>query len=222
MPWSVGNSSFYESVIQAIAERYEIDLDTPWQELSEEQQDLFLYGTEGERDLRPVPQPDGPQALVHARVRGHRREPRAALPRDRLARSSASGSRSTCRSGRARSASGARLKPEVLAVTVGERNIHEFTQMSVTRVARVPRRARADRDRAADRRADREGDPRAADVPRRRRRRLPHARPRGARRSPAARRSGSGSRRRSARSSSACSTSSTSRRSACTSATTAG
>src|SRR5881409_1760397 len=28
---------------------------------------------------------------------------------------------------------GARLKPEVLAVTVGEKNIHEFTQMSVTR-----------------------------------------------------------------------------------------
>src|SRR5881409_2975113 len=28
---------------------------------------------------------------------------------------------------------GARLKPEVLAVTVGEKNIHEFTQMSVQR-----------------------------------------------------------------------------------------
>src|SRR5262245_24138653 len=27
---------------------------------------------------------------------------------------------------------GARLKPEVLAVTVGERNIHEFTKLSVT------------------------------------------------------------------------------------------
>ena len=27
---------------------------------------------------------------------------------------------------------GARLKPEVLAVTVGERNIHQFTQLSVT------------------------------------------------------------------------------------------
>ncbi len=34
--------------------------------------------------LRPVPQPHGPQALVHALVRGHRQEPRAALPRDRL------------------------------------------------------------------------------------------------------------------------------------------
>ena len=28
---------------------------------------------------------------------------------------------------------GARLKPEVLAVTVGERNIHEFTRFSITR-----------------------------------------------------------------------------------------
>ena len=45
--------------------------------------------------------------------------------------------------------------------------------------ARVPRRARPDRGGAADRRAHRQGDPRAADVPRRRRRRLPHARPRG-------------------------------------------
>src|SRR5206468_868624 len=49
VPWSVGNSSFYESVIQAIAERWEIDLDKPWQALSAEQQDLFLYGTKGER-----------------------------------------------------------------------------------------------------------------------------------------------------------------------------
>src|SRR5256886_12938224 len=28
---------------------------------------------------------------------------------------------------------GARLKPEVLAVTVGERNIHQFTQLSISR-----------------------------------------------------------------------------------------
>ena len=60
VPWSVGGSSFYESVIQAIADRYEIDLDTPWCELTEEQQDLFLYGTGGDTRLRPVPQPHGP------------------------------------------------------------------------------------------------------------------------------------------------------------------
>src|SRR5205823_7831202 len=31
---------------------------------------------------------------------------------------------------------GARLKPEVLAVTVGEKSIHEFTRMSVARALR--------------------------------------------------------------------------------------
>ena len=35
-------------------------------------------------DLRPLPQPDGAAALVHARLRGDRQEPRAALPRDGL------------------------------------------------------------------------------------------------------------------------------------------
>src|SRR6266498_3734375 len=49
VPWAVGNSGFYESVIQAIADRYEIPLDEPWENLSDEEQDLFLYGTEGER-----------------------------------------------------------------------------------------------------------------------------------------------------------------------------
>src|SRR4030095_7700873 len=31
VPWSVGSSSFYESVIPAIADRYQIELDTPSQ-----------------------------------------------------------------------------------------------------------------------------------------------------------------------------------------------
>src|SRR5206468_253135 len=49
VPWSLGNSSFYESVIQAIADRYEIDLELPWQELVEEHQNLFLFGTDGDK-----------------------------------------------------------------------------------------------------------------------------------------------------------------------------
>ena len=49
MPWSVMSSNFYESVIQAIADRYEIDLETPWNELPEEQRNRFLHGTDGER-----------------------------------------------------------------------------------------------------------------------------------------------------------------------------
>ncbi|MDW8339642.1 MAG: excinuclease ABC subunit UvrA, partial [Thermoleophilia bacterium] len=49
VPWTVGGQGFYESVIEAIADRYEIPLDVPWRELTREQQDKFLYGTDGER-----------------------------------------------------------------------------------------------------------------------------------------------------------------------------
>ncbi|MDP9376216.1 MAG: excinuclease ABC subunit UvrA [Actinomycetota bacterium] len=50
LPWSSGSStSYYEQMTQAIADRYEIDLERPWGELPEAQQDLFLYGTNGDR-----------------------------------------------------------------------------------------------------------------------------------------------------------------------------
>ena len=34
---------------QAIAEKWEVDMDTPWEDLPEEVRDTFLYGTNGER-----------------------------------------------------------------------------------------------------------------------------------------------------------------------------
>ncbi len=76
--------SFYESVIQAIAERWEIDLDKPWQDLTERAAGPVPVRHQGRADLRPVPQPHGAEALVHAQLRGDRPQPAAALPRDRL------------------------------------------------------------------------------------------------------------------------------------------
>src|SRR5499425_3177920 len=50
VPWSVGGSSgFYEAVIQAIADRYEIDTSKPWADLTEAEQERFLNGTDGEK-----------------------------------------------------------------------------------------------------------------------------------------------------------------------------
>ena len=49
VPWTIGSQSFYESVIEAIADRYEIPLDVPWRDLTDEQQDKFLYGTGGDK-----------------------------------------------------------------------------------------------------------------------------------------------------------------------------
>ena len=59
MPWAVGGSGFYESVIQAIADRYEIPTDVPWRELTREQQDYFLYGTGGDYFVFKAQGPSG-------------------------------------------------------------------------------------------------------------------------------------------------------------------
>ena len=49
LPWSTSASNYYEQMTQAIAEKWEVDLDTPWEDLPEEVRDTFLYGTNGDR-----------------------------------------------------------------------------------------------------------------------------------------------------------------------------
>ncbi len=46
-PWSraAAFSNYYDQVAEAIAEGYGVDLDAPWEKLSEEHRDLFLQGT---------------------------------------------------------------------------------------------------------------------------------------------------------------------------------
>src|SRR5437764_7136385 len=48
-PWAASASEYYDQLIQAIAERYNVDLDTPWDALPDEARDFFLYGTNGQR-----------------------------------------------------------------------------------------------------------------------------------------------------------------------------
>jgi excinuclease ABC subunit A len=132
VPWSVGNSGFYESVIQAIADRYEIPLDEPWENLSDEEQDLFLYGTEGERVYVSYRNRMGRKRSYMLAFEGiipslerRYRETDSSTQRERIEEYMSFRPCPVCK--------GARLKPEVLAVTVGGKNIHEFTRMSVTR-----------------------------------------------------------------------------------------
>jgi excinuclease ABC subunit A len=47
-PWANSASNYYEQMTEAIAELYDVDLDAPWEELSDEQREVFLYGTNGE------------------------------------------------------------------------------------------------------------------------------------------------------------------------------
>jgi len=132
VPWSVGNSTYYESVIQAIADRYEIDIDKPWRDLTEEQQNLFLYGTDGDKVYVTYRNRMGRRRAYTLAFEGivpslerRYRETDSSQQRERIEEYMSFRPCPVCK--------GARLKPEVLAVTVGEKNIHEFTRMSVTR-----------------------------------------------------------------------------------------
>src|SRR5438034_3187437 len=49
VPWSTSASNYYEQLISSIAERYGVDLETPWEDLPEDQRSFFLYGTNGDR-----------------------------------------------------------------------------------------------------------------------------------------------------------------------------
>jgi excinuclease ABC subunit A len=132
VPWAVGGSGFYESVIVAIAERYEIPTDVPWAELTEQQQDYFLYGTGGDKVYVQYRNRMGRrrsymvdfEGIVKSLERRYR-ETDSSSQRERIEEYMSFRPCPVCK--------GARLKPEVLAVTVADKNIHEFTRFSVTR-----------------------------------------------------------------------------------------
>ena len=133
VPWSLSSSSgFYESVIEAIADRYEIDTSKPWSELGERERNLFLNGTEGDRLYIQYRNAMGRkrsymlafEGIVPSLQRRYR-ETDSDTMRERIEEYMSFRPCPACK--------GARLRPEVLAVTVGEQNIHQLTQLSVTR-----------------------------------------------------------------------------------------
>jgi excinuclease ABC subunit A len=135
VPWTLGSQNFYDSVIEAIAERYEIPLDVPWRELTTEQQDKFLHGTGGERIFVTYRNRMGRKRQYTMAFEGlldnlqrRYRETDSSHARDRIEEYMSFRPCPEC--------NGARLKPEVLAVTIGGLSIHGFTKMSVARALR--------------------------------------------------------------------------------------
>ena len=122
-------------MIEAIAERYEIPLDVPWRELATEQQDRFLHGTGGEKIFVTYRNRMGRKRQYTMAFEGllnnlqrRYRETDSSHARDRIEEYMSFRPCPECH--------GARLKPEVLAVTIGDLSIHGFTQMSVARALR--------------------------------------------------------------------------------------
>ncbi|MGK2954972.1 MAG: excinuclease ABC subunit UvrA [Solirubrobacterales bacterium] len=130
-PWRMGYSGYWRRLIKSVAGTYDVDLDKPWQELSQEEQDLFLHGTGTERHTINSNSRSGRRRSYSVKFEGlvnnlERRyqESDSESVRDKIEEYMAEQPCPACK--------GARLRPESLAVTVGGISIRDFTEMSAT------------------------------------------------------------------------------------------
>ena len=130
LPYGQLSFGWLEQVFESIAKTFGVDTGVPWDDMSEQDRDLFLYGTGKER----IP-------LSYRNYQGRMRHYNSSFPgiikhlqrrfveteseqvRQKIEEYMADRPCPECK--------GARLKPTSLAVTVGERNIHQFTLLSV-------------------------------------------------------------------------------------------
>jgi excinuclease ABC subunit A len=131
-PWAVSASEYYDQLIQAISERYGVDLETPWDELPDSSQDFFLYGTNGDRVQVSYRNRFGRRRSYATTFEGivpnlerRYRETDSELTREKIEEYMTLRPCPECH--------GARLRPESRAVLVAGTPIHEFAALSARR-----------------------------------------------------------------------------------------
>ncbi len=114
---------------EALSKKYGFSLRTPWRELPQSVKDVVIYGTGGELLTLEYDQPRGKGVLrqpfegIANNVERRYRETQSDASKKELEELMAECPCPDCR--------GKRLRPEALAVTVGGRNIHDVTELSV-------------------------------------------------------------------------------------------
>ena len=145
-PWSGARSQYFERMQWAVADLGGFSVDTPWEELTKEDQDLVLYGTAGEQVHLKYRNRYGRQRSFHSTYEGivnwlERRHTEAdsEFQRDNLEGYLREVPCPVC--------GGSRLKPESLAVTVGGFNIYALCSLPIGRaVEEVGKLELSDRD----------------------------------------------------------------------------
>ena len=114
----------------ALAEHYGFSLDTPFGELPEQAQNILFYGTNGER-IKMTRRNEYGEGTYQTEFEGivnnlerRFRETQSSFIRDEIAQCMSTMLCPDCH--------GERLKKEILAVTVGGKNISEFCKMSIS------------------------------------------------------------------------------------------
>ena len=130
--WGEGrlkDDSWTFAILKALAKEYDIDLNRPVKELSKKELDLILYGTNGKK-LTVEYVKDGVKSKYLYSYEGELnalerryRETNSDVIKGEIEQYMSNNKCPKCK--------GARLNNEALAVTIGDKNIYEFTTMSI-------------------------------------------------------------------------------------------
>jgi excinuclease ABC subunit A len=128
-PFFSGAQNYYPSLVAGAANHLGVSMETPWEELADDDVDVLLNGLGDERIRVDYVTRDGRETHWYSRYEGA-----LASVMRRYEETESEASREKLEEYMAiipcKSCGGARLKPEILAVTFGERSIHEVTEMS--------------------------------------------------------------------------------------------
>ena len=129
LPWADRTTDFYDLLLRSACAHWDIPMDVPWKDLPEEDCDLLLFGPArverldlGMRRRRGYSSTARFEGVVPQLRRRHAGS-QSNLVRDRIEQYMSPNACVSC--------AGARLRPEVLAVTVGGISIHALTEMSI-------------------------------------------------------------------------------------------
>jgi len=134
-PWSKGSSPWYMGILESLSREYGFSMHQKYKELSEQQKKAILYGTGNKKIRFSYHNNQGDLRLFDTIFEGvipnlqrRYKETQSDFSRQEIEQYMGSNECPQCR--------GARLKPEVLAVRVNNRNIWETTCLSVKDASR--------------------------------------------------------------------------------------
>ena len=129
LPWADRTTDFYALLLRSACAHWDIPMDVPWKDLPQEDHDLLLLGPDrverldlGTRRRRGYSSTARFEGVI-PQMRRRYATSGSNLVRDRIEQYMSPNACASC--------GGARLRPEILAVTVGGKSIHELTEMSI-------------------------------------------------------------------------------------------
>ena len=128
-PWRSAHTQYFNRMLEAVADVYEIDLDTPYKSLTAKQQKIILHGVDGNLTVK--------YRNRYGRTRQYSTEYEGVIPWIKRRHEGAESDWSReqyegyMREVPCPTCSGARLKPTTLAVTVNDKHIADVCAMSI-------------------------------------------------------------------------------------------